>query len=258
MGKYKEESFMEKKKKKIYKRWWFWLIVIVLVIGGASSMSGDSGSSVDDGTKEVAVDDTQQVLEDDTKDEPEDTLKDETKEEPTDVEPEEADEIVEEKGEAGENVAEEDTTSEMEDESEQKDELQGSWFDSRISIVKNGSPELIPNITYDDAYGNFFTNPKWRCFDAEGGEEVVEFSGGCTYGGDDAEVYIQFLLDEDHETFELYYAGITTAEGKTVADDNLILQLIYTPFSDYSENVLGESLDPETEAAFEEMYYATL
>ena len=46
-------------------------------------------------------------------------------------------------------------------------DLQGSIFDSNISMVKNGHPELIPDITYEEAYDNFFANPQWRGFDVD-------------------------------------------------------------------------------------------
>ena len=59
--------------------------------------------------------------------------------------------------------------------------LQGEEDDDRIDMVKGGTPVMIPDITYEEAYQHFFGNPNWRYFDAEDGSEVVEFSGDCTY-----------------------------------------------------------------------------
>lgn len=53
--------------------------------------------------------------------------------------------------------------------------------DKHVLAVKNGAPVLIPQITYGQAFEEFFSNPTWKYFEGEGGEDVVEFTGGCTY-----------------------------------------------------------------------------
>ena len=133
------------------------------------------------------------------------------------------------------------------------DDLQGSQFDSNIGLVKTGSPELIPHISYEQAYAYFFENPQWRGFVADTGENVVEFTGGCTYYEEDAIVYIQFVI-EGADSFSMYYAHMTVG-GETISlDDQTLIELIYTPFATYSEEVLGVSLDDEIQNAFEEIY----
>ena len=133
------------------------------------------------------------------------------------------------------------------------DDLQGSVFDSNISMVKNGHPELIPDITYEEAYDNFFANPQWRGFEADDGSEVVEFSGECTYYDEDAVVYIQFVI-EDEESFSMHYAGLTVGDEKFAVDDQTFVELIYTPFETYSQDVLGEELGADIQEAFAEIY----
>lgn len=133
-------------------------------------------------------------------------------------------------------------------------QLQGAYDDEMISIVLNGSPNMIPYITYEEAYEYFFTDPKWRYFEATDGSDVVEFSGGCLYGEDPVTVYVQFVIDEIQETFELCYANLNGIS----MEDSLILQLIYRPFSEYSENILEESLDPSVEQEFIKAYEAAL
>lgn len=132
--------------------------------------------------------------------------------------------------------------------SDSSGELQGSKFDSNISLVKNGYPTLIPNITYSQAYEYFFGNPQWRGFESEEGKEVVEFSGECAYYDEDATVYIQFVLEGDK--FTLHYASIEVDDEKITADASLINELIYKPFALYSEDILGESLSQEVKDAF--------
>lgn len=132
-------------------------------------------------------------------------------------------------------------------------DLQGSRFDGNIPMVQNGHPELIPDITYKEAYENFFTNPQWRGFESETGEKIVEFSGGCTYYGEEAEIYIQFVI-EDEETFSMYYAGCTVGDEKFDLGEQEFVELVYTPFEVYSREVLGEDLDRNIQETFEEIY----
>lgn len=132
-------------------------------------------------------------------------------------------------------------------------ELQGTKFDSNISMVQNGHPVLIPDITYKDAYDYFFSNPQWRGFEADDGSDVVEFSGECTYYDEDATVYIQFVID-DEESFSMWYVSIAVGDEKFTADEQLFIDLVYTPFATYSEEVLGEVLGQDIQDAFSEMY----
>lgn len=132
-------------------------------------------------------------------------------------------------------------------------DLQGSRFDSNIYMVQNGNPQLIPNITYKDAYDNFFGNPQWRGFKADDGSDVVEFSGDCTYMDEEAEVYIQFVID-DEESFSMYYAGLTVDGEKFEVDEQTFLELVYNPFETYSEEILGEELGQDVQDAFDELF----
>lgn len=138
-------------------------------------------------------------------------------------------------------------------EADTNSDLQGSRFDSNISMVQNGHPELIPHITYKEAYDNFFANPEWRGFKADDGSDVVEFSGECTYYDEDAVVYIQFVID-DEESFSMYYAGLTVGDEKFAVDDQTFVELIYTPFETYSQEVLGEELSEDIQDAFADIY----
>ena len=137
--------------------------------------------------------------------------------------------------------------------SDDNEDLQGSIFDSNISMVQNGYPVMIPDITYKQAYNYFFENPQWRGFEADDGSEVVEFSGGCTYYDEDATVYIQFVID-DEESFSMWYASISVGGETIEADEQLFIELVYTPFATYSEDVLDKPLSQDIQDAFAEMY----
>jgi hypothetical protein len=145
------------------------------------------------------------------------------------------------------------------------DDLQSSnSYDERIDMVKGGTPYIIPDITYEEAYDNFFENPTWRYFDSTDGDEVVEFAGKCRYSSDgngdeidynNATVYIQFVLeDEDgdgeNEAFEMYYLKLDV-DGETVkTDGTTMLVFVYQPFAVYSEEKLGKPLGDDVEEAF--------
>lgn len=133
------------------------------------------------------------------------------------------------------------------------EELQGNKFDSNISMVQGGHPELIPDITYKDAYEHFFANPEWRGFKADDGSEVVEFSGECTYYDDPATVYIQFVID-DEESFSMWYVSFDVNGEKLTANKQEFIELVYTPFATYSEEVLGEELSEDVQMQFAEYY----
>ena len=59
--------------------------------------------------------------------------------------------------------------TEIQGEEGSADKMQAGWlgsFDERVEYVRNGYPIWLPEITYADAYENFYANPKWRAFDS--------------------------------------------------------------------------------------------
>jgi len=74
-----------------------------------------------------------------------------------------------------------------------------------IQFVKSGSPDLYPDITYEEAFHAFFDKPHWKYFEAGTGEDIVEFTGNCLYYDAKVKATIQFVLDYKNNTFELKY-----------------------------------------------------
>lgn len=74
-----------------------------------------------------------------------------------------------------------------------------------IEMVKYGYPFDYPNRTYGEAFEEFFSNPKWEYFKSEDDEDIVEFTGGCTYYDSEVTVTLQFIIDEDAGTFDAGY-----------------------------------------------------
>lgn len=76
-----------------------------------------------------------------------------------------------------------------------------------IDYVKTGSFESFPDITIEDAFNEFFSDPEWKSFTSEDGLNIVEFNGGCILGDEEANCCIQFNVFEDG-SFETYYADL--------------------------------------------------
>jgi len=98
-----------------------------------------------------------------------------------------------------------------------------------IEFVKQGSPVDYPNITYEKAFDNYFGNCKWSYFVSDDEEDVVEFNGKCSYRGQDADIKIQFVLDVDHDSFEVYAATINGIRQSTLE----LATIIEMVFEDY-------------------------
>lgn len=115
--------------------------------------------------------------------------------------------------------------------------------DKHVLAVKNGTPELIPQITYGEAFEEFFDNPTWKYYQGEGGEDVVEFAGICTYLDEEVKARLQFLLSKDGKTFEQ-----GALKFNDVPQTNLITAaMIYKAFSDYADSH-NISIDDEDSA----------
>lgn len=99
-----------------------------------------------------------------------------------------------------------------------------------VSMVKSGSPNGYPNITYEQAFGDYFSEPKWKYFRAEDGRDVVQFDGTCMYDGNTADICFQFVLDVDKGTFTTEYMGINGEAQSVLAISSVVDKV----FEDYA------------------------
>jgi len=98
----------------------------------------------------------------------------------------------------------------------------------KIMMVKTGSPFSYPDITYEEAFNNFFRNPSWEYFEDENKIEMVGFKGECLYDDVEIEVYIKFALDIENGTSE-----ITDLSFNNIRQEyDMLVDLIETVFSD--------------------------
>ena len=74
-----------------------------------------------------------------------------------------------------------------------------------VQMVKGGYRPDDPDVTYEDAFTAFFGTPRWKYFESEDGQDVVEFTGDCTYQDVPVKARIQFVVDEENGTFEASY-----------------------------------------------------
>lgn len=125
--------------------------------------------------------------------------------------------------------------------------------DEHVIGVKNGYPEAAPQITYGDAFENFFANPTWKYFGSTDGKDVVEFTGKCTYLDQEVKARLQFILSKDGKSFKqgaLSFNDVPQSSLVTSA-------LIFKAFASYAEDNDME-LDSDLEDAFgsqTDLYY---
>lgn len=104
-------------------------------------------------------------------------------------------------------------------------------LDEHVQGVKNGYPLAYPNITYGQAFDNFFSDPAWEYFEAESGEDVVEFTGGCVYQDTEVDARLQFIISEDGSTFEQGALSFNDVPQSDIITSALICRA----FEDYAE-----------------------
>lgn len=55
--------------------------------------------------------------------------------------------------------------------------------------------------TYKDVFSNFFAYPTWKHFTSDDGQEVVEFTGECTYDNQNVKSLIQFVITNETDDY---------------------------------------------------------
>lgn len=104
-----------------------------------------------------------------------------------------------------------------------------------IDMVQNCEPDadVYPDITYGEAFNNYFSNPEWTYFVSQDDTQVVEFNGKCLYLEEEADITIQFLLTPLNDTeysIELHYLGINDASQPDIVK----IEIVNAVFEDYS------------------------
>ncbi len=133
--------------------------------------------------------------------------------------------------------------------------------DPKVLSVKNGHPIAYPNITYDQAFSEFFAYPTWKYFSGtkEGPDEdgdgkpdykvenvdVVEFTGRCMYADVEAKALIQFTLDADKGTFTATYLSLNELPQNGL----MLITLVNKAFESYSKSHKDAAVTTTTQFA---------
>lgn len=64
------------------------------------------------------------------------------------------------------------------------------------SISTSYLSQYSTTTTVGEAFSQFFSNPEWVSY-KDGAQQMVDFKGGCIYGGDPATVIITFTVNQD-------------------------------------------------------------
>ncbi len=110
--------------------------------------------------------------------------------------------------------------------------------DEHVLGVKNGTNSNYPDITYAEAFEEFFAYPTWKYFEGSTSKEpevkhdVVEFTGRCLYQDVEVKAQIQFTMNEDGETFRATYLAFNDVPQ----DMDMLDALIVKAFTEYQKS----------------------
>lgn len=111
-----------------------------------------------------------------------------------------------------------------------------------VLMVKKGYNESNPDISYGKAFENFFANPSWKYFKGEESQDVVEFTGDCTYMDVDVKALIQFTIDKENNEFEATYLSLNEVPQNMLTLSSLMAK-VFEKESTPDETALNETND---------------
>ena len=80
--------------------------------------------------------------------------------------------------------------------------------DEKVSYIKEQKVYVNNDITYGEAFDNYFADAHWESFIATDGSIVVEFDGVGYYKGVKSDIEVQFILNEQLTDYKLGYFGV--------------------------------------------------
>lgn len=81
--------------------------------------------------------------------------------------------------------------------------------------------------TFSKAFSSFFSLPKWEHFTSSKGNEIIQFTGGCAYGGQDVEALVQFMVTDEYGDYIEAEVTHLTLDG-VPQNDVMIAMLLAT------------------------------
>ena len=102
--------------------------------------------------------------------------------------------------------------------------------DKYVQIVKEGTLEAYPQMTVGKAFDNYLDKPKWESGLSDNNERFVNVRGGILYYSKDAEIIVQFIVDEKSGAFQY-----NACEINGIPQNNLVVwELFETIYNDGS------------------------
>lgn len=89
-----------------------------------------------------------------------------------------------------------------------------------VYMVQTACPDGFSNISYKDAFNEYFTDRKWEHFTSTEDQNVVEFTGTGIYDGKESEIKIQFVLTEIDENLYSVKPYTGSADGELLPQIN--------------------------------------
>ena len=135
--------------------------------------------------------------------------------------------------------------------------------DENVLSVKGGHPTDYPNITYGDAFENYFGDPTWKSYKGtqdgpdENGDgkpdytindvDVVEFTGYCMYQDVKVKALIQFALDKENGTFTTEYLSFNDVPQNLFMLAGVLSDAFETYQNEHGVSTATESIDEKKE-----------
>ena len=118
----------------------------------------------------------------------------------------------------------------------------GGTGDKYVQLVRDGTLAAYPQMTVGEAFNGFLSNPKWESIRSDDESRFVNVTGGIIYDDEEAEIVVQFIVDEENESFQ-YYA----CEINNIPQNNLVVWgLFETIYGDPSSTGSDAQGDPDS------------
>lgn len=125
--------------------------------------------------------------------------------------------------------------------------LGGGSDDKYIQMVKNGTLDAYPQMTVGEAFDGYLDNPKWESGLSEDKQRFVNVKGGILYAEKEAEIAVQFFVNEKDKSFQ-YYACEVNGQPQ---NDAVVSELFETIYEDNSLEEQNQAEQTTSEQAVE-------
>jgi len=121
----------------------------------------------------------------------------------------------------------------------------GGASDKYVQIVKEGTLNGYPQMTVGEAFDSFLADPEWESGLSDADERFVNVKGEITYYDENAEIVVQFIVDENNKSFQY-----NACEINGVPQNNLVFwNLLETIYNDGTTSLESDSQSTPSSAS---------